>query len=88
MTAAADRRSLCPIYCALALLAGAVIFEGALIGWLYSRVAALESAARERSTLLVQPSPDTVVEEEPASSAGVVPRKGTLVHNTDTLLIV
>ena len=76
MTAAADRRSLCPIYFALALLAGAVIFEGALIGWLYSRVAALESEVRERSTLLVQSSPDTVVEEEPATSADVVPRKG------------
>ena len=85
---AAERRSLFPIYCALALLTGAVIFEGALIGWLYSRVEVLESQVRERNTLLVQPSPDTVTEEEPTSSAEVVPRQGTPVHITQTLSLV
>ena len=72
-----DRRPLFPIYCALALLAGAVIFEGALIGWLFTKVQVLESEAREQKTLLVQPSPDTVAEEEPTSSAEVALREGT-----------
>lgn len=70
-----DRRPLFPIYCALALLAGAVIFEGALIGWLF-KVQVLESEVREQNTLTVQPSPDTMAEEEPTSSAEVALRAG------------
>ena len=72
-----ERRSLLPIYCALALLAGAVIFEGALIGWLFSKVQVLESEVREKNALLVQLSPDTVPEEEPTSSAEKALREGT-----------
>ena len=72
-----DRRSLFPIYCALALLTGAVIFEGALIGWLFTKVQVLESEAREQKTLFVQPSPDTVAEEETTSSADIALREGT-----------
>ena len=72
-----DRRPLFSIYCALALMTGAVIFEGALIGWLFTRVQVLESEVREQKSLLVQPSPDTVAEEETTSSAGVALREGT-----------
>ena len=57
-------------------MTGAVIFEGALIGWLFTRVHVLESEVREQKTLLVQPSPDTVAEEETTSSAGVALREG------------
>ena len=74
---ASDRRPLFPIYCALALLTGAVIFEGALIGWLFTKVHVLESEVREQKTLIVQPSPDTMAEEEPTSSADVALREGT-----------
>ena len=72
-----ERRALLPVYLVLALLAGAVIFEGALIGWLFSKVVALESEVREKNAVFVQLSPTTAEEEDPTTAVEVAPREGT-----------
>ena len=72
-----ERRALLPVYLVLALLAGAVIFEGALIGWLFSKVVALESEVREKNAVVVQLSPTTAEEEDPTTAVEVAPRAGT-----------
>ena len=71
-----ERRALLPVYLVLALLAGAVIFEGALIGWLFSKVVALESEVREKNAVVVQLFTTTTEEEDPTTAVELTRREG------------